>query len=159
MLLVILVQLDHSLLCRGRRTHDEKRMDGKAECFDTTPHSDEMRDSVSHIFITIILRVTMQAVLVQVTYLDYHPFNRCGVIHLSRTAYVRIQFSAVEATLRLRVVVYNSQCLRYFTATGPLNSLDGSLYPAPRKAYYWGYFAARGTKLPGLIATSCIKRS
>ena len=80
---------------------------GKAGFVETTPHGDEMRDLVSHISITIIFRVAMQAVLVQVTYLDSRPFNRCGVIRCSRIAHVRIQFSAVEVILRLKVVVYN----------------------------------------------------
>ena len=80
---------------------------GKAEFVETTPHGDEMRDLVLHISITMIFRVAMQAVLVQVTYLYSHPFNRCGVIRCSRIAHVRIQFSAVEVLLRLQVVVYN----------------------------------------------------
>ena len=78
-------------------------MVGKAEWFETTPHGDEMRDLVSHISITATFRVTMEAVLVQVTDLDSCLLNRRGVIHFFKRAHLKIQISLAEATLQYRL--------------------------------------------------------
>ena len=78
-------------------------MVGKAGWFETTPHGDEMRDLVSHISIIVTFRVTMEAVLVQVTYLEPDLLNKGGVIRFFKTAHLKIQISLVEATLQYRL--------------------------------------------------------
>ena len=74
-------------------------MVGKAEYFETTPHGDEMRELVSHISITVTDRVAMQAVLVQVTYLDSGLLHSPRVVHSFKRVHLKTPISPVEATL------------------------------------------------------------
>ena len=83
-------------------------MGGKAEWFETTPHGDEMHDLVLHISITVTFRVTMEAILVQVTYLDSGPLDRGAIIHFFRTAHLEIKISLVgRSNTAIQVLVHN----------------------------------------------------